>query len=157
MNLNVLLAAEILEVGDGEEADVRRVVPFIVQDTRGLRRPPRFRQHMPELVVSEVRNADYAGPADADHLGQHALNVPPRFRQHMPELVVSEVRNADYAGPADADHLGQHALNVLHRLQGLGQYHTVKLIGGEGAEALVQVRLDDVQAAADAGEDLLLI
>ena len=75
----------------------------------------------------------------------------------LPEPVIAEVRDADDAGPANAHHLRQDALHVLDRLQGLGQDHAVKLPGGEGAEALVQVGLDDIQAAADAGEDLLLV
>ena len=37
------------------------------------------------------------------------------------------------------------------------KHHAVKLPGGKGAEALVQVGLDHIQAAADAGEDLLLV
>jgi len=32
MHLDILLAAEVLEVGNGEETDVRGVIPFVVQD-----------------------------------------------------------------------------------------------------------------------------
>ena len=75
MDPDVLLAAEVLEIGNGEEPDIGRVVPFVVQDAGGLRRSPGLGQHAPELVIAKVRDADDAGPADANHLRQDALHV----------------------------------------------------------------------------------
>ena len=63
--------------------------------------------------------------------------------------MIAKVRDADDAVPTDAHHFGQEALHVLHRLQGLGQDHAVKLPGGKGALAMIQVGLDDIQPAAD--------
>ena len=80
MHLDLLLAAEVLKIGNGEEAGVGGVVPFVAQHARGFRRPPCFGQHRPQPVIAKVRDAHDAGPANAHHLRQDAFHVLHRLQ-----------------------------------------------------------------------------
>ena len=81
----------------------------------------------------------------------------PSLGQLAAELPVGEVGEADDAPPAHAQHVGEHARHVHHGLQRLREDDEVELPVGEGRQALVQVGLDHVQPAADAGQDRLLV
>ena len=120
VDLDLVVAAEIFEVGDGKEADVGRVVPVIAQER--------------------------AGPGSAAF-----------FVKMLAQLPVADVGEADDPLPADAEDLLEHALHVHHRLQRLREDDEVELPVGEGRQPVVQVGLHDVQPAADAGQDRLLV
>ncbi len=70
---------------------------------------------------------------------------------------VSDIGEADDASPPDAEHVGQHARRVHHGLQRLRKHDEVELPVGEGGQTLVQIGLDHVQPAADAGQDGLFV
>ena len=120
MHMDVLAAAEVVEIGDGKETDVGRVIPFIMQHAGGLGR--------------------------AAILGEHAA-----------QFMVGKIRKADDAGAPNAEHFVDHRFHVMHCLQRLGKHDTVKLLAGESAQALIQIGLDDVEIAAEGGENFLFI
>ena len=71
----------------------------------------------------------------------------------LPQPPIGEVGKADDPLPAHPQHVGQHPLDVQDGLQGLREDDEIELLVGEGGQSLVQVGLDDVQSAADAGDD----
>jgi len=67
---------------------------------------------------------------------------------------VGEVREADDADPADARRLAQHPLGILQVLQGVELEDDVEALVLEQRQAVLEVELDDIDAALVAGEDV---
>ena len=74
-NLEALLTAEFLEVGDGKRADIRGVVPLEAVLGMNARGPALFGQFGPQLAISDVREADDAAATDPQHVAKHARGV----------------------------------------------------------------------------------
>lgn len=94
MNAETALAAERLEVREGQVADVRGVVPVEAQEPRGPRHPPLLCQHPQQLVVGEVRKAHDRATPDPYGVAERALDVHDRLQRlredHEIELPVAE-------------------------------------------------------------------
>jgi len=69
---------------------------------------------------------------------------------------MGEIGEADDADPADARRLAQHPLGVLQMLQRVELEHDVEAAVVEEGEALLEVELDDVDAALVAGKHVLV-
>ena len=88
---------------------------------------------------------------------QFVAQEPPDFGAAlvscMPtEAVVGKIRKAHNARAPDAEYFGNHAFNVVNGLQGLRQEDTIKFAARESSKPVVQIRLDHIQAATDAGK-----
>src|SRR5690606_9682665 len=86
--------SQALEVLEGAEVDVRRVVPGVGQEVRN--RHAAFCRQVPAAApVAEVGEGDDAGLADAQHLGQYLVRVVQRLQRlghdHHVEAVAGEV------------------------------------------------------------------
>ena len=97
-NLETLLAAELLEVGNGQRADVRGVVPLEAVFGVNPRGAALFGQFGPQLAIGDVRKTDDAAAADPQHVAEHARGVEnglQRLRKHNDvELAVGEGRQS---------------------------------------------------------------
>ena len=81
----------------------------------------------------------------------------PCLAQLTAVALVGDVGETDDASPPDAEHVGQDARDVQDGLQGLRKDDEIELSVGKGGQALVEVGLDHIQPAADAGQHRLFV
>ena len=120
MDGDAALAAELLEVPDRQEPDVRAVVPFVTEQARRFGRPALAQEHLRQLVIAEVRETDDALPADAQHVRDDLLDVAHRLKRvrehHEIELRVLErgqaVVEVGLSHVQPAPDAGQHGLLI---------------------------------------------
>jgi hypothetical protein len=116
---DALLFAQGVEVGDGEEAHVGRVVPLVGQ-VLGDRHAP-VEDGLAVAPVGEVGEADHRLAADPQHLGQDALGVAHGLQRQAHDDVVEEavVEAGEALFHVDLDHVdavagaGDDALGVV--------------------------------------------
>src|ERR1035437_556530 len=85
------------------------------------------------------------------------LRCAAQFVIHLPQLWIREIRKADDAKPTDAGDLAQDAFGVVDALQGLREHYHVEMPIAKAGQPAVEVSMDDVQSAAYARENGLLV
>jgi hypothetical protein len=70
---------------------------------------------------------------------------------------VAEVRKGHHPLATDAQHFLEDPVRVVHDLQRMGHHHHVEALVREIRQALVEILLDDAEAAADGVGDVVRI
>ena len=120
-------------------------------------RMPFSRQKSSKSAMREEADVGRVVPLVAA-AGPAVSGARPCSASMLPQLVVGEVREADDALPPDAEHVVEHAARTSRTAWSVCESTTKSNCPSANcARPVVQVGLDHVEPAADAGDDRLLV
>src|SRR5882724_3548457 len=144
LHLDVDLVAELHEILDGAEMDVRRVVPGRRQ-IFGARHVPADEQLQPHFPEAEIRKRHDGAPPDPQQILQHHARLPRRLQGLRQDHVVEGV-----VGIIDEVGVGV----TLHHRKPLGDAAVDALARQLDAAAVDAARLEQLQQIAIAAADV---